>query len=471
MSNFINDDFILSNKISRQLYHDYAEKMPIIDYHCHVDPKEIAENIACSNITELWLYGDHYKWRAMRSCGISEKYITGDASDYEKFHAFASIMPNLIGNPMYHWSHLELKRYFDCDLILCAENADEIWRITSDKLAQGNMRVRDIITKSNVKALCTTDDPISDLKYHKQIAKDTSFNTKVLPAFRPDTGINCERKGFRNYIKQLSEISGVEIKDFESLKKAYINRIEFFNDNGCCTADHGIDTKVLFAEAKCQKDIDDIFKKALNADGENISFEEESIYKTALNRFFAAEYRRLGWVLQIHFGVLRNVNEVTFKKLGKDTGFDVIGADTGIASLAKLLSAMERDGGIPNTILYSINPSDNAAIGALIGAFQTSGNGKPKIMQGSAWWFNDNETGMREQLTSLANLSALGKFLGMLTDSRSFLSYTRHEYFRRILCDLIGGWVEAGRYPNDNDSLKTLIENICYNNTKEYFGI
>lgn len=470
MTDFINQNFILSNKTAEKLYHEYAENLPIIDYHCHIDPKEIAENKVCTNITQLWLYGDHYKWRAMRSCGVDEKYITGDASDYEKFKAFAEIMPDLIGNPMYHWSHLELKRYFGCDLILCPENVDAIWVMTADRLAQGDMAVRDIISRSNVEAICTTDDPISDLIYHKQIAKDPDIKVKVLPAFRPDKGLNCERKGFRAYIDQLSCVSGIKITDIESLKQAYRQRLEFFASCGCCTADHGIDTKVLYADAKCNKDIADIFLKAYKNDGEGITGEEEAIYKTALNRFFAREYREMGWIMQIHFGVLRNVNAVKFKELGVDTGFDVIGAQTGVAELAKLLSAMETDGGIPKTILYSINPSDNAAIGALLGAFQTSYNGMPKIMQGSAWWFNDNESGMREQMISLANLSALGRFLGMLTDSRSFLSYTRHEYFRRILCDLIGGWVESGRYPNDEGTLKKLVENICYYNTKNYFG-
>lgn len=470
MTNFMDKDFILSNETAKKLYHGVAAKLPIIDYHCHIDPKEIAENAVFTNITQLWLYGDHYKWRAMRSCGVEEKYITGDASDFEKFKAFATIMPDLIGNPMYHWSHLELKRYFDCDLILCEENAEKIWEMTSNKLAEGNMSVRDIIKKSNVTALCTTDDPISTLEYHKQIAEDKSFKAKVLPAFRPDAGLNCERKGFTDYINTLSKVSGVKITDLSSLKEAYKQRLDYFTSLGCCTADHGIDTRCLYAEAKCRKDVEDIFLKAFTYDGKDITAEEEAIYKTDLNRFFAKEYRERGWIMQFHFGVLRNVNAVMFKELGRDTGFDVIGADTGIAELAKLLSAMESDGGIPKTILYSINPSDNAAIGALLGAFQTSYNGMPKIMQGSAWWFNDNESGMREQMISLANLSAFGRFLGMLTDSRSFLSYTRHEYFRRILCDLVGSWVESGRYPNDEKTLTKLIENICYYNTKNYFN-
>ncbi len=470
MSNFMTKDFLLSNETAKKLYHQTAAKLPIIDYHCHIDPKEIAENKRCSNITQLWLYGDHYKWRAMRSCGIEEKYITGDASDYEKFKAFASVMPMLIGNPMYHWSHLELQRYFDCNLILCEENADEIWRITSEKLAGNDMSVLDIIAKSNVTALCTTDDPLSDLCYHKQIKENKDIKVTVLPAFRPDTGMNIERQGFRAYIESLGALAGVKICDLATLKEAFVKRIDYFDENGCRTADHGIDTKVLFAKAKCNKDIDDIFKKGLRTDGKDINGEEEAIFKTEMNRFFAREYAKRNWIMQFHFGVLRNVNEVTFKTLGRDTGFDVIGAETGIAALASLLSAIEADGGLPRTILYSINPGDNAAIGALIGAFQTAGDGMPRIMQGSAWWFNDNESGMREQMISLANLSALGKFLGMLTDSRSFLSYTRHEYFRRILCDLVGSWVESGRYPDDEKTLVTLIENICYYNTKKFFG-
>ena len=465
---FINRNFLLSNETAKHLYNDIASKMPIIDYHCHVDAKEIAEDKNFTNITELWLYGDHYKWRAMRSCGIDEKYITGDASDYLKFKAFASIMPDLIGNPIYHWSHLELHNYFDCDLILCEENADEIWKITSEKLLSGNMSVRDLIIKSNVTHICTTNDPLSDLIYHKQIKEDDSFNIKVLPAIRPDPIINCEIKGFSDYILKLSKLTNIKIKNIKDLKQAIIQRLDFFADMGCRTADHGIDTKMLYKSAKCQKDIEDIFEKAMrNAD---ISKDEEAIYKTEINKFLATEYAKRGWVMQFHFGVLRNVSEIRFKELGRDKGFDVIGTDTGIENLTMLLSHIEKECNLPKIILYSINPSDNAAIGALIGAFQNSSDSMPKIMQGSAWWFNDNESGMREQLTSLSNLSALGKFIGMLTDSRSFLSYTRHEYFRRILCDLIGAWVESGRYPNDEKSLKRLIENICYNNTQNFFG-
>lgn len=472
MGKFLTPDFLLFSETAKKLYHETAENLPIIDYHCHVSPAEIAEDRRATNISELWLGGDHYKWRCMRSCGVDEKYITGNASDYEKFREFARIMPRLYGNPMYHWSHLELSRYFGYEGVLNEKTCYEVWQLTSDKLIRDpSLSVRGIIKQSNVRLLCTTDDPCDTLEHHRAIAADKSFETKVLPAFRPDKIINCERAGYRTYIERLSKVSGVKITGLDSLLEACTARIGYFADMGCRTADHGIDTCVTFEKPKNLKQVDDIFRKASVTDKPEIDGYEQAVFKTYMHRFFAAKYREKGWIMQFHFGVLRNVNEKAFSLLGPDTGYDVIGSDTGIAPLAKLLSAIENDGGLPRCILYSVNPADNAAVGALIGAFQKGdGSGVPLIAQGSAWWFNDNEQGMRSQLTSLANLGAIGYFPGMLTDSRSFLSYTRHEYFRRILCDLVGSWAESGRVPDDMDYLNELITNICFNNADLLFG-
>ncbi len=471
MKKFLGEDFLLKTETARQLYKNYASKLPIIDYHCHVSPKEIAENKRYSNITELWLGGDHYKWRAIRSCGVEEKYITGDASDYEKFKAYASCMPKLIGNPLYHWSHLELKRYFGYEGILNESTADEVWTLCNEKLASPEMSAKSIIKMSGVELLCTTDDPIDSLEYHKMIDSDKDFGVKVLPAWRPDKGLKADLPGYRAYIDSLSAVSGVNITSAATLKEAYKARLDFFDAAGCRTADHGIDNYIPFRLTRCDKDIDDIFVKAYRSDGD-ITKEEAEAFRTAMYAFFGGEYVKRGWVMQLHYGVTRNPNTALYKKLGPDTGFDCIdGNSTSALNLSKLLNFMFMHDSLPRAVVYSINPNDNEAIGSIIGAFQTdSEGGMPRVMQGSAWWFNDNITGMRAQMISLANLSAFGNFLGMLTDSRSFISYPRHEYFRRILCDIVGDWVENGEYPADYDSLAELIMDICYNNTKNYFN-
>lgn len=471
MKTFMGKNFLLGTDTARALYHDVAEKLPIIDYHCHVSPREIAEDRRYDNITQLWLGGDHYKWRAIRSCGVPEKLITGDASDYDKFRAFAEIMPMLIGNPLYHWSHLELRRYFGYKGILNAESCDEVWKLCNEKLAlDSSMSVRGIIAASNVETLCTTDDPCDTLEYHAAIAADESFKTRVLPAFRPDKGINIERAGWADYIKKLSKAANIDIHSLSTLKDAYVSRLDFFADMGCLTADMGIDEVIPFALPTRPTQPAEIFERALASD--KLTEDEIRVYKTELLRFFGGEFARRGWVMQIHFGVLRNVNSRMLAALGPDTGFDVIGGRSSITELARLLDLLDRDNALPKTVIYSVNPADNAGIAALIGAFQSvdEKSGLAHLMQGSAWWFNDNKTGMKEQLTNLANMSAIGSFLGMLTDSRSFISYTRHEYFRRIFCDLIGGWVENGEYPLDPDSLAELVMNISYNNTKKFFG-
>lgn len=464
MKEFMNDDLLLETDTAKALYHNYAKDMPIIDYHCHLDPKEIFDDLKFENITQAWLYGDHYKWRAMRSCGIEERYITGDASDYDKFIKWAHVLPQLIGNPLYHWTHLELKKYFDYSKPLSSKTADEVWHITSEKLK--NLSARKMISSSNVESICTTDDPTSDLKYHMLLKQDTSFSTKVLPAFRPDKALNIDKDGFLEYINSLSEVADMIISSFADIKQALENRIEYFNQNGCTACDHGLDY-IMYNPITDEK-ADEIFAKVLNS--KKISPSEADSYKTALFQFLAKEYHKRNWVMEIHYSCIRNNNSNAFSSLGADTGYDSISFKDSSGNLVKLLNSLEAQNCLPKTIIFSLNPNDNAMIGSAIGCFQ-SDEIKGKIQHGSAWWFNDTKDGMTAQIKNLANFSSLGAFVGMLTDSRSLLSYTRHEYFRRILCNIIGSWVENGEYPNDFDTLSEIIKNICYYNAKSYFDI
>lgn len=466
MSKFLDKNFLLNTKTSRKLYFDYAEKLPIIDYHCHVNPKEIYEDKHFANITELWLSGDHYKWRLMRSNGVDEYYITGGATPYEKFVKFAELLPKAIGNPMYHWCHLELKKYFGYTGVLNGQTAKEVWDLTEKKLKEENISVRSIIKDSNVQMIGTTDDPIDTLEYHKLLSKDNTFDTVVAPSFRPDKALNLEKADWREYIKKLEVVSGVEIKDLNSIKSALTNRIEYFNAHGCKASDHGLD-KMIYVEAS-EDEMNKIISKALA--GKSVTAEEVESVKTELLVHCAREYNRLGWVMQLHYNCMRNPNSKAFATLGADTGFDCIGPDNGSRKLASLLDRLNKESNLPKTIIYSLDPSDNQFIDTLIGAFQGT-EIEGKIQHGSAWWFNDNKQGMRDQLTSLANLSLLGNFVGMLTDSRSFLSYTRHEYFRRILCSLIGEWVENGEYPCDYDALGKIVSDICHHNAQKYFNL
>ena len=467
MKPFMDENFLLDTEVAETLYHNYAEKLPIIDYHCHINPKEIAEYKRYANITELWLGGDHYKWRAIRSFGVPEEMITGSASDYDKFRMYAKVMPHLIGNPLYHWTHLELKRYFDCDLILNEENCEEIWKLTAEKLQSDDMRTRAIIEKSGVELICTTDDPADTLEWHKVIAADKTIKTKVLPAFRPDKCFNINKKGLAAYYEKLGAATGVAIKDTKSLKEALHKSILFFDSMGCRTADHGFDEYPYFTKSS-EYAADKAMETALRSDGADVTPEQLAVFKSEIMRFLAAEYNKVGWVMQLHLGVSRNANGRMFGKMGPDTGWDMIG-EMSISEIAKLLDAMESDNALPRTIIYSLNPGDNAAIGTMLGCFQTSGDGMPRVMQGSAWWFNDTLDGMKAQMRQLANLSVFGRFTGMLTDSRSFTSYPRHEYFRRILCAVIGEWVEDGLYPCDMDALAEIVCDVCYNNTKNFF--
>ena len=465
MTPFLTNDFLLKSETAKHLYHDIAKQLPILDYHCHVSPKEIFEDKRFENITEVWLSGDHYKWRLMRSNGIDEYYITGDAPAREKFQKFAETLPKAIGNPMYHWCHLELKNYFGYEGILNGDTAQEVWDLTCQKLAQPELSVRGIIKKSNVALIGTTDDPIDDLQWHKKLREDESFSTIVAPTFRPDKALNIEKADWKAYIASLSEASGVKITDVETLKAALAARIEHFDSCGCRASDHGLDYMVF---RPADGAAEGIMAKALS--GNAVTMEEAEIFKTELLLFCAEQYAKKGWVLQLHYNCLRNPNSKEFSRLGPDMGFDSIGPRSAADTLPHLLDTLYAKGCLPKTVLYSLDAGDNAFLDVLMGAFQ--GTEVPgKIQHGSAWWFNDNKVGMIEQLTSLGNLGILGNFIGMLTDSRSFLSYTRHEYFRRILCNLIGQWVEDGEYPNSEKDLQQIISGICYHNAKRYFNI
>lgn len=464
MKKFMDEDFLLTTETAKKLYHEYAEVMPILDYHCHISPQEIYEDRKFENITQVWLGGDHYKWRQMRSNGVEEKYITGDATDREKFQKWAETLEMAIGNPLYHWSHLELKRYFGYEGYLCGDTAEEVWNLCNEKL-QGGMSARELIKMSNVTLICTTDDPVDSLEWHKKIAEDETFDVQVLPAWRPDKAINLEKTDYLTYLAKLSEVSGVQIESFATLMEALKNRMDFFESCGCSVSDHGL-LYVMYAPAS-EEEVEAIFAKRLA--GENITAEEEKKFKTACMAALGREYHKKNWVMQLHYGAKRDNNGKIFGNLGPDTGVDCINNFAPSSEMADFLNALAKDDQLPKTILYSLNPTDNASIGTIIGCFQDS-SCIGKIQQGSAWWFNDNKTGMQEQMISLANLGLLGNFIGMLTDSRSFLSYTRHEYFRRILCELIGGWVENGEYPADYKTLEKIVKGISYNNAVRYFG-
>ncbi len=465
MKRFMDDEFLLNTETASKLFNEYAKDAPIIDYHCHINPKEIAQNRHFENITQVWLGGDHYKWRFMRSCGIEEKYITGDAPDKEKFLKWAQCLGKAIGNPLYHWSHLELKRYFGFDKPLSIKTAEEVWNTCNEVLNRPDMGAKDIIKKSNVTLICTTDDPIDSLKYHDEIRNDESFDVAVLPAWRPDRAMNIEKPDFADYIEKLSEVSAVDIESFSDLVRALRVRMDYFAQRGCLVSDHGLEY-VMYAPAP-NEEIEKIFLNRMS--GEIITRKDELKYKFAFMQAMAEQYRERNWVMQLHYGCKRDNNRPRYKALGPDTGFDCINDHTPSGELSDFLNAVEENGGLPKTILYSLNPADNAAIGTILGCFQDS-KAVAKIQQGSAWWFNDHKNGMTDQLRSLAALGNLSGFVGMLTDSRSFLSYTRHEYFRRILCNMLGDMVENGEFPQDYDILGQIVRDISYNNCVNYFG-
>lgn len=464
MQAFMDKDFLLSTETARKLYHEYAAKCPIIDYHCHISPKEIWEDLRYENITQVWLGGDHYKWRLMRCAGVEEKYITGDASDYEKFCKWAEVVGKAIGNPLYHWSHLELQRFFGYHGTLNAKTADEVWNTVNAKLQSEGFSVRGLINMSNVETICTTDDPIDTLEWHQKLAGDASFKTAVLPAWRPDKAMNLEKPEYLDYLAKLSAAAGVEIKSFADLKKALSIRMDYFAANNCCLSDHALNY-VMYAPAT-DEEVEAIFAKRLA--GETICEKGQAIFKTAFMMFVASKYKAMNWTMQLHYGCRRDNNLTQYAKIGPDTGYDAIDNYAPSAQTAAFLGALEKAGNLPKTILYSLNPNDDQAIDTICGCFQNS-EAVGKIQHGSAWWFNDHFVGMTNQLTSLANLGYLAGFVGMLTDSRSFLSYPRHEYFRRILCRLLGEWVEDGRFPQDYDILGEIVRGVSYENAKKYF--
>lgn len=465
MKKFMDRDFLLTTETAKKLYHSIAEQLPVLDYHCHINPEEIAKDRKFENITQVWLGGDHYKWRQMRSNGIDEYYITGNAPDREKFQKWAETLEKAVGNPLYHWSHLELQRFFNYYGELNSDTAEEVWNTCNEKLQRDSMSVRNLIRSSHVTLICTTDDPSDDLKWHSILKEDKTFEVQVLPAWRPDRAMNLEKSDYLSYLEQLSEISAQKIRTFAELKAALLKRMNYFVQMGCRVSDHALDYVMYFPASDTE--IEQIFKKRL--EGQKVSEEEAAKFKTAFLLFLAPEYYRRNWTMQLHFGCRRDNNHNMYTKLGPDSGYDCISNYTPVDQMAGFLNAVNETGSFPRTILYSLNPTDDGVIGSLIGCFQDNG-AIGKLQQGSAWWFNDNKTGMIRQMTSLANLGLLGNFIGMLTDSRSFLSYPRHEYFRRILCELIGEWVENGEYPNNMKNLEAIVKGISYNNAVRYFG-
>ncbi|RCW64222.1 D-glucuronate isomerase [Saliterribacillus persicus] len=464
MKAFMDENFVLNNKVGEKLYHDYAKDLPIIDYHCHLSPQEIYENKQFENITKVWLYGDHYKWRAMRANGVEEKYVTGDASDYDKFLAWAKTVPMLIGNPLYHWTHLELKRYFGVEETLNEHTAPAIWDKINGLLTSGEWNVRDFIVKSGVEVVCTTDDPIDSLEYHKKIKADSDFNVKVLPSYRPDKGLEINREGFNGWVDKLSEAASVSINSYQDFLDALKNRIDYFHEIGGRVSDHALD--VMMYEEATAEDVQAIFSKARK--GEKVSLQEEKQFKSYTLTFLGQQYHEKGWAMQYHINAHRNNNTRMFNKLGPDTGYDSMNDELIAKPLVKLLDSLDQKDALPKTILYSLNPRDNVTIATIVGSFQ--GGGVPgKIQFGTSWWFNDTKLGMINQMETLADIGVFSRFIGMLTDSRSFLSYTRHEYFRRTMCNLIGEWVENGEYPNDEETLAEIVKNISYFNANEYF--
>lgn len=466
MKEFMGEDFLLETETARILFREGAQETPIFDWHCHLSPKEIYEDHEPEDIAALWLGGDHYKWRAMRSYGIEERYITGDASGYEKFKAYASIMPACIGNPLYHWSHLELRRYFGINEILSERTADAIWARANEKIHAGGFTPRRLIEKSNVAVLCTTDDPADTLEYHQLLQAEESFHCRVLPAFRPDKALGIEAPGFPEWIAALEKTAGEGVSSFAALCDVLKKRIAFFDSLGCRASDHAFG-RVPYAEAT-QLQLEEIFEKGVT--GEPLTQWEMDAYRTALLQVLAREYARLGWGMELHIGPMRNNNTRMFRALGPDTGFDSCADDMAAYNLSRLLDSLDAEGNLPRTVLFALNPKDNYVLSTMLGNFQNS-DAPGKLQFGSAWWFNDHIDGMREQMRTLANTGVLGRFVGMVTDSRSFLSYPRHEYFRRILCGLLGDMVEAGWYPAEMDALTQIVKDISYYNAVRYFGI
>ena len=477
MKAFMDKDFLLETPTAQHLFHDYAENLPLADYHCHLNPQEIYEDRRFNNLTEVWLggqnpdgsfAGDHYKWRIMRSNGVEEDYVTGNKPPYERFLKFVEALEMAIGNPMYHWCHLELQQFFGVEEPLTLESAPRIWEACNEKLQNDPaMSARGLIAKANVAFIGTTDDPIDTLEWHEKIAKDPTISVVVGPSYRPDKAVNIHKAGWKEYMEKLAASVGKKsLPTMADVLKALTERLEYFHARGCKVSDHGLDY-VPFQNYTVEQ-ADAVYQKALR--GEVLTTEEVEGFQTVILLHLGKDYTRLNIVMQLHYSCLRNNNARIFKAQGPDTGVDAIAQNTCGGNVSALMSALDEVGSLPKTILYSLNPADNAQLGTLIGCFQDS-TIPGKIQHGSGWWFNDNKTGMIDQMTSLANLGLLGNFVGMLTDSRSFLSYARHDYFRRILCNLVGNWVENGEYPNSEASLKKIIEGISYRNAVRYFDL
>ncbi|MFA5328181.1 MAG: glucuronate isomerase [Prolixibacteraceae bacterium] len=465
MKPFMDENFLLHTETAQKLYHEHAAKMPIFDYHCHINPKDIAEDRRFNTITEIWLAGDHYKWRGMRTNGVDERFCTGDASDWEKFEKWAETVPHTLRNPLFHWTHLELKKFFGINEVLSPKNARKIYDACNEKLQSKEYSCRNIILMANVHTICTTDDPIDNLQYHQQI-KASGFEVAVLPAWRPDKSMMVDDPDFFNsYIDQLQDASGIQIITFNNLIEALDKRHQYFHNNGCRLSDHGLET--AFAADYSSKEIRAIFTKVRA--GNKLTDEEILQFKSCMLYEFGVMDHTRGWTQQFHIGALRNNNTRLFNKLGPDTGFDSIGDKPVAESLSRLLNRLDTEDKLCKTVLYNLNPSDNELYATMIGNFQ-DGSVPGKMQYGSGWWFLDQKDGMEKQINVLSNLGLLSRFVGMLTDSRSFLSYTRHEYFRRTLCNILGNDVENGEIPYDMELLGSMVENISFNNAKNYFN-
>ena len=465
--NFITEDFLLYSKSAKELYHNYAKHMPIIDYHSHLPPDQIANDIKFENITQIWLYGDHYKWRLMRAYGINEQYITGNKNDFEKFRAWAETVPYTIRNPSYHWSHLELKNYFGInDRVLNPNSAEFIYNKCNDLLQTDDFSVKNLLRKFNVKLVCTTDDPTSNLEYHKKL-KEEKFEIKVLPTFRPDKGMAVETpKIFNEWVDNLETIANTTINNYDTYLSAIKERHDNFHELGCRISDHGMET--IFAEEYSESEISTIFKKIRG--GNNLENNEIVKFKSAMMIEFALMNYEKDWTQMLHLGAMRNNNSRLFRMLGPDSGFDSIGESEIARSLSKFLDNLDNDDRLPKTIIFNLNPRDNGLIASMIGDFQ-DGSIPGKVQFGPAWWFLDTKLGMTNQINALSDMGMLSKFVGMVTDSRSFLSYPRHEYFRRILCNILGEEIDKGELPNDLELIGNIVQDICYNNAKNYFDI
>jgi glucuronate isomerase len=465
MKPFMDDNFILQTKTAEYLYHEHAKKMPVIDYHCHLIPEQIANNQKFENITQPWLYGDHYKWRAMRTNGVDEKYCTGNASDWEKFEKWAETVPHTLRNPLFHWTHLELKAYFNITDILSPESAKAIYEKASGMLQSDDYRVQGLLKKMNVEVVCTTDDPVDSLEHHIRIA-ESGIALKVFPTWRPDKAMAVEdSQAYNLYLNKLAEVSGIEIKSYASLIEALKKRHDFFHEKGCRLSDHGLEN--FYAELYTQTEIDSIFLKVRG--GASLTEEEILKFKSATLYDFALMDHSKGWAQQFHIGAMRNNSTRMFRTLGPDSGFDSIGDYSVATPMSRFLDKLDTDNKLAKTILYNLNPADNEVLATMLGNFQ-DGSVPGKLQFGSGWWFLDQKDGMEKQMNALSNLGLLSRFVGMLTDSRSFLSYPRHEYFRRILCNLLGNDVENGELPNDKALLGSMVENICYYNAKNFFN-